>query len=100
MELCVCALKTQMITDGPTVGILPTFPFSTNQITEAPHRLSTACIVLTPDILLHCNNVLPQAVGRPPTWTTIFVPTVSQGLQGKQQLKSCNYSLNVPGQNA
>lgn len=26
------------------------FPFSTNQITQAPHHLSTACIVLTPDI--------------------------------------------------
>lgn len=45
-----------------------------------------------------CCVLVNRLLSSPPTWTSVPVPTVSQGLVGKQQWKSCNYSPNIPGQ--
>lgn len=103
--MCFYALTTQMITDGPNVGVLPV---SFRLAPVKPHKCRVMLVAPyingviwssheTCAALILCS--LWQWFG-PPTRTTIPVPTVSQGLVGKQQLKSCNYSLNVPGQNA
>lgn len=52
-------------------------------------------IVVTPVSFFILPSLFAGCALSPPTCTTICVPAVSQGLVGKQQLESCNYSLNI-----
>lgn len=100
MPLCIYALTAQMITDGPTVGILPlSFLFFFHQWNDI--RVMLLANISSDNVVFAsggCCVLVNRLLSSPPTWTTIPVPTVSQGLVGKQQWKSCNYSPNIPGQ--
>lgn len=98
MPLCIYALTAQMITDGPTVGILPLSLLFVPPVEQ--HKSYTVSQRVFASVFASggCCVLVNRLLSSPPTWTTVPVPTVSQGLVGKQQWKSCNYSPNIPGQ--